>query len=159
MDRIEDRTVGTDGAGGVEDALERKLCFDVYATNLAFSRLYAPLLQPHGLTYPQYLVLTLLWERDNRTMGELGEALALGSNTLTPLLKRMASSGLIGRERDSHDERRVHVALAEAGRGLRAALRHVPDCVEAATGFAEPDIRALQAQLRLVRVNLRARTS
>lgn len=132
-------------------SLDDKLCFDVYATNLAFARLYAPLLEPHGLTYPQYLVLTLLWERDNQSMAELGRALSLRSNTLTPVLKRLASAALITRTRDGADERLVRIALTGVGRNLRTKLADVPDCVEEATGLTGTEIRDLQQQLRRVR--------
>ena len=146
------------GAGsrsdGFADDLDAKLCFDVYAVNLAFARLYAPLLEPFALTYPQYLVLTLLWERDGRNVGEVGEVLDLKSSTLTPLLQRLAAAGLLLRTRDTLDQRRVHLTLTEAGRALRERLREVPDCVERATGLREEEIRALQRQLRRVRAHL-----
>jgi DNA-binding MarR family transcriptional regulator len=98
------------------------LCFSVYAAQLAFNRLYKQILAPHGLTYLQYLVLVALAEAQergvDRTVGELGEALFLESNTLTPLLKRMEAAGLVARRRDPRDERVVRVTLAEAGAGL-----------------------------------------
>ena len=137
-----------------DDSLDRKLCFDVYALNLAFARFYAPLLDPHGLTYPQYLVLTLLWEADGRGLGEIGDALDLKSSTLTPVVKRLAAAGLVTRTRGADDERRVEIALTEQGRAMRARLRAVPSCVEEATGLSEPEIRALQRQLRTLRRNL-----
>ncbi|WP_299843201.1 MarR family winged helix-turn-helix transcriptional regulator [uncultured Jannaschia sp.] len=136
------------------DNLDAKLCFDVYATNLAFARLYAPLLEPHGLTYPQYLVLTLLWERDDRSMREIGETLYLRSNTLTPLLKRLAAAGYVERARSPNDERQVDVRLTQLGRDMRGRLAEVPDCVERATGLTEPEIRDLQRRLRNVRAHL-----
>ena len=142
-----------------DDALDLKLCFDVYATNLAFARLYAPLLEPHGLTYPQYLVLTLLWERDGRSVGEVGDILDLKSSTLTPVVKRLAMAGLVSRQRDVADERRVRVQLTEMGREMRVRLRDVPACVEEATGLTEPEIRDLQAQLRAIREHLRSASS
>ena len=142
-----------------DDALDLKLCFDVYATNLAFARLYAPLLEPHGLTYPQYLVLTLLWERDGRSVGEVGDILDLKSSTLTPVVKRLAMAGLVSRQRDVADERRVRVQLTEMGREMRVRLRDVPACVEEATGLTEPEIRDLQTQLRAIREHLRSASS
>ena len=139
------------------DALDLKLCFDVYATNLAFARVYAPLLEPHGLTYPQYLVLTLLWERDGRGVGEVGDVLDLKSSTLTPVLKRLEGTGLVTRTRESADERRVRIALTNEGRAMRQTLRDVPACVEEAAGLPEPEIRHLQRKLRSVRADLRAK--
>ena len=141
----------------LRDTLDAKLCFDVYATNLAFARIYAPLLDPHGLTYPQYLVLSLLWQADDRTMGEIGDALDLKSNTLTPVVKRLAAADLVIRSRGTVDERQVRVALTGAGRDMRSRLAAVPDCVERATGLDPAEIRALQDQLRRVRANLNGR--
>ena len=152
-ERIE--RVSSAAADQYPDALDLKLCFDIYATNLAFARLYGPLLEPHGLTYPQYLVLTLLWERDGRSLGELGQVLDLKSSTLTPVLKRLDAAGLVLRRRERGDERRVRVTLTRAGREMREALRHVPDCIERAAGLDEARINALQEQLRAVRANLR----
>lgn len=111
-----------------DDALEldRHLCFALYRASRAFTRAYAPLLEPLGLTYPQYLVFLALWERDGRAVHELGTCLALDSGTLTPLLKRLEQRGLIDRRRRSDDERVVEVFLTAAGRGLRARARKVP---------------------------------
>src|SRR5258706_14550153 len=94
------------------------LCFAVYAAGHGFNRIYKPLLEPIGLTYPQYLVMTALWEQDNQTVGGLGEKLSLESNTLTPLLKRLENQRRIRRVRDPRDERQVRVRLTAAGRAL-----------------------------------------
>ena len=153
----EDGRSGSTTAPEFDDALDLKLCFDVYATNLAFARIYAPLLEPHGLTYPQYLVLTLLWERDGRGVGEVGDVLDLKSSTLTPVLKRLEGAGLVTRTRESGDERRVRIALTDRGHAMRQTLRDVPTCVEEATGLPEPELRDLQTRLRTVRANLRAK--
>jgi DNA-binding MarR family transcriptional regulator len=99
------------------------LCFAVYAAGHGFNRVYKPLLEPPGLTYPQYLVMTALWERDDQTVGALGERLPLESNTLTPLLKRLESQGRIRRVRDPRDERQVRVQLTDAGGARRARPR------------------------------------
>ena len=152
-----DRREGAATEAAHADALDLKLCFDVYATNLAFARVYAPLLEPHGLTYPQYLVLTLLWERDGRGVGEVGDVLDLKSSTLTPVLKRLEGAGLVTRTRESNDERRVRITLTSEGRAMRQTLRDVPACVEEATGLPEAEIRDLQTRLRTVRANLRAK--
>ncbi|MGB6101852.1 MAG: MarR family transcriptional regulator, partial [Comamonas sp.] len=96
--------------------LDRQLCFALYSASLAMTRLYKPLLDAIGLTYPQYLAMLVLWERDGLTVSELGERLSLDSGTLTPLLKRMEVAGLLQRERDAQDERCVRVVLTRTGR-------------------------------------------
>ncbi|MBU8539230.1 MarR family winged helix-turn-helix transcriptional regulator [Falsiroseomonas tokyonensis] len=100
--------------------LEDNLCFALYAANHAFTAAYKPLLDPLGLTYPQYLVLLVLWEAEDQTVKALGQRLHLDSGTLTPLLKRMETAGLVRRRRDAEDERQVRIALTEAGRALQA---------------------------------------
>jgi DNA-binding MarR family transcriptional regulator len=113
--------------------LDGFLCFEVYSANHAFNRVYQPLLDKLHLTYPQYLVMVLLWERDGQTVGELGERLSLGSNTLTPLLKRLETLDYIKRGRDPVDERQVRARLTEKGRRLRAKALHIPGCILAAS--------------------------
>lgn len=107
-------------------SLDRQLCFALYGATNRVTRLYRPLLEALGLTYPQYLVMLALWETSPRTVGELGGALDLESSTLTPLLKRLESSGLIARRRDPKDERRVIVALTDAGQALRGQAAAIP---------------------------------
>ena len=154
-----DHSAGSDvDVGETDDALERKLCFDVYATNLAFARVYAPLLEPHRLTYPQYLVLSLLWDTESRSMAEIGRSLHLRSNTLTPVLKRLESLGLLVRTRHVEDERRVEVNLTDDGRAMQSKLSDVPECVERATGLAVGEMRTLQQALRRVRTALMEHT-
>jgi DNA-binding MarR family transcriptional regulator len=106
--------------------LDRQLCFALYAASRAMTRAYGPVLEPLGLTYPQYLVMLVLWETDDRTVGELGDRLGLDSGTLTPLLKRLEQRELIGRSRDPADERVVRIRLTDAGRALRDQATHVP---------------------------------
>jgi DNA-binding MarR family transcriptional regulator len=115
--------------------LDEFLCFEVYSANHAFNRVYQPLLDKLHLTYPQYLVMVLLWERDGQTVGELGERLSLESNTLTPLLKRLEALDHIKRARDPADERQVRAQLTEKGRRLRAKALHVPGCILTASGL------------------------
>jgi DNA-binding MarR family transcriptional regulator len=115
--------------------LDEFLCFEVYSANHAFNRVYQPLLDKLHLTYPQYLVMVLLWERDGQTVGELGERLSLESNTLTPLLKRLEIIDHIKRDRDPEDERQVRARLTEKGRKLRAKALHIPGCILAASGL------------------------
>ena len=100
-------------------SLDLQLCFALYSASLAMTKLYKPMLAPLGLTYPQYLAMLVLWEADDVTVTTLGERLMLDSGTLTPLLKRLESAGLVQRLRDATDERRVRVLLTPAGRALR----------------------------------------
>src|SRR5829696_8980045 len=100
--------------------LSNQLCFAIYATAHAFTRFYKPLLEPLGLTYPQYLVMLVLWERDGLTVKEIGQQLHLDSGTLTPVLKRLQATGYVRRSRDLPDERQVRVTLTQRGREIRA---------------------------------------
>lgn len=135
-------------------ALDRQLCFALYAASLAMTKLYKPLLAPLGLTYPQYLVMLALWERDGLAVSDLGERLALDSGTLTPLLKRLQAGGLVQRLRDSTDERRVLLQLTPAGRQLKARAATVPMAVAAASGCPLDDIQSLTRQLQALRQQL-----
>lgn len=107
--------------------LDRQLCFALYGAANRVTRLYRPLLDALGLTYPQYLAMLVLWEASPRTVGALGEALDLESSTLTPLLKRLETQGLVARTRDPEDERRVIVTLTPAGAALRDKAQAVPE--------------------------------
>jgi DNA-binding MarR family transcriptional regulator len=115
--------------------LDNQLCFAVYAAAHAFGRAYRSLLGRHDLTYPQYLVLMVLWEEDGLTVKEIGERLFLDSGTLTPLLKRLEASGRVRRARDRPDERQVSIFLTEAGEQLRGTLACVPNEAGGMTGF------------------------
>src|SRR6476659_1582192 len=106
--------------------LEIFLCFAFYSASHAFNRIYKPLLEELGLTYPQYIAMVLLWERDGQTVGELGQQLFLETNTVTPLLKRLETLGYVKRSRDPSDERQVRVHLTEVGRKLRQRALHIP---------------------------------
>ena len=136
--------------------LDNQLCFALYSTSLAMTKIYKPLLAPLGLTYPQYLAMLALWERDGVMVSELGDRLYLDSGTLTPLLKRLEASGLIARLRDVADERRVHVTLTAAGRRLKAKAAAVPDCVASAAGCPLSDLASLTQQVQALRVKLAA---
>ena len=109
--------------------LDRQVCFPLYAATNLLNRLYGPVLRPLGLTYPQYLVMLVLWEEEPQTVGALGARLYLDSGTLTPLLKRMEQAGHVSRTRDAEDERRVLIGLTERGRALRADALHVPETI------------------------------
>lgn len=127
------------------------ICFAVYSTGHAFSRVYKPLLEKLGVTYPQYLVLVALWAKDNQTVGSLGEMLFLESSTLTPLLKRLEGLKFLTRSRDPEDERQVRIRLTEKGAGLREAARDFPSCVDGATGLQGDALRKLRDDIRAVR--------
>lgn len=107
--------------------LENQICFSIYACSREITKLYRPLLQELDLTYTQYVTMLALWERDNVTVSELGARLYLDSGTLTPLLKKLESAGLVARNRDRKDERNVLISLTEAGWALRAKAADIPD--------------------------------
>lgn len=134
--------------------LDRQLCFALYSTMLAMTRLYKPLLDPLGLTYPQYLVMLVLWEGDGLSVSELGARLSLDSGTLTPLLKRLEAAGLVERLRDVHDERRVRLRLTAAGRAMQRRALALPAQVAAASGCALDEIGELTARLHKLRSSL-----
>ena len=131
------------------------LCFALYSTAHAVQSAYAPLLEPLGLTYPQYLVLVSLWGEDDQTVGQLGQALQLESNTLTPLLKRMEAQGLVLRARDSRDERQVRVSLSAAGREMQARAAGIPGCILEKSGMSLAALTALRDQVNSLRDQLR----
>jgi DNA-binding MarR family transcriptional regulator len=133
--------------------LDEQLCFAVYSTMLGINKVYRGLLKKLGLTYPQYLVMLVLWERDGLTVSEIGERLFLDSPTLTPLLKRLEASSLVVRERSSADERQVIVSLTGVGRRLRERALDVPGCVAAAMACAPGELEFLRGRL----VDLRGR--
>ncbi|GLJ81041.1 MarR family winged helix-turn-helix transcriptional regulator [Microbacterium imperiale] len=126
---------------------QHMVCFSLYAASRATTKAYAALLEPHGLTYPQYLVLVLLWSRDGRSVRDLGDALDLDSGTLSPLLRRMDRDGLVERTRTADDERVVTVSLTDRGRQLRADLAHVPTCIASGMGVTLDGARELIAAL------------
>ncbi|MFT4265965.1 MAG: MarR family transcriptional regulator [Xenophilus sp.] len=131
--------------------LDSQLCFAVYSASLAMTRLYKPLLDKLGLTYPQYLVMLALWEEDGLMVSALGERLSLDSGTLTPLLKRLEAAGFVSRVRDVADERRVHIMLTPKGRRLKTRALDVPGCLLAASQCSLEDIASLTRQLRALR--------
>lgn len=127
------------------------LCFAVYSAGHAFNRVYKPLLDRLGLTYPQYLVMVLLWERDDQTVGELGEQLFLESSTLTPLLKRLEALGHVERNRDRADERQVRVRLTDRGRALRERALDIPRCILDASRLGSRDAKRLLTEITALR--------
>jgi MarR family transcriptional regulator, organic hydroperoxide resistance regulator len=134
--------------------LDQFLCFEVYSANHAFNRVYQPLLDKLRLTYPQYLVMVLLWEGDGQTVGKLGARLSLESNTLTPLLKRLETLGYIKRNRDPADERQVRVRMTESGRALHAQALHIPGCILAASGLDARTAKKLMTGIAALRRTL-----
>ncbi|AYR25276.1 MarR family winged helix-turn-helix transcriptional regulator [Herbaspirillum rubrisubalbicans] len=133
--------------------LDNQLCFAMYSASLAMTKAYKKILAPLEITYPQYLVMLVLWERDDVTVSELGSRLFLDSGTLTPLLKRMESMGLLHRKRDAGDERRVVVSLSDAGRALRQQARTVPQQMSCMLPALE-QVRQLVGELKQVRKGL-----
>jgi DNA-binding MarR family transcriptional regulator len=134
--------------------LGEQLCFALYSTSLAMTKIYRKLLRDLGLTYPQYLVMLVLWERDGVSVSEIGERLFLDSATLTPLLKRIEALGLISRRRAHEDERQVIVSLSRAGRELRQKAGEVQDGVFHASGCALDELVAIKQQLDRLRGRL-----
>ena len=127
--------------------LDQQICFPLYAASRLVTRLYQPLLEPLGLTYPQYIVLMILWEESPFSVSRIGERALLASNTLTPLLKRLEQQGLIARRRAEHDERVVTIALTEAGQALRSECACVPLHLFAQIGYPVEDALLLKSQL------------
>ncbi|WP_280183024.1 MarR family winged helix-turn-helix transcriptional regulator [Nocardia cyriacigeorgica] len=133
-----------------ELALDNQVCFALYSASRAMIRLYRPLLDELGLTYPQYLVMLVLWERGEVSVKELGAALELDSGTLSPLLKRLESTGMVRRRRAAGDERSVVVETTPEGRALRDRAKAVPRRIGCATGLTASELAGFRAQLRAV---------
>lgn len=130
--------------------LEDQLCFALYAASRAMTARYRPLLDAIGLTYPQYLVMMLLWEEDNQTVGQLGARLSLDSGTLSPLLKRLTTAGLVTRHRRVEDERSVAIALTDTGRALRDKADAISEEIICALDLDRSEFADLKAKLNLV---------
>lgn len=128
--------------------LDQQLCFALYAASRSFTSLYRPLLEPLGLTYPQYLVMLVLWEQDGLTVRELGQRLQLDSGTLTPLLKRLHAAGLVSRQRRKEDEREVDVRLTEAGLALRQPASDIPACLATQLHLSLDQMQHLRDELK-----------
>ncbi|WP_342417484.1 MarR family transcriptional regulator [Paenibacillus sp. FSL R10-2782] len=126
--------------------LDNQLCFAIYACSREITKLYQPYLEKLGVTYSQYLVLIVLWEREECTVKELGEALYLDSGTLTPLLKRLQNAGLIDRKRSTQDERKVLISLTPEGSTLREKALSVPGCIQEKTSMTHDHFGSLLHQ-------------
>jgi MarR family transcriptional regulator, organic hydroperoxide resistance regulator len=135
-------------------SLDQQICFAVYSTAHAFNRVYKPLLDRLGLTYPQYLVMLVLWERDGVPVKEIGERLFLDSGTLTPLLKRMEAAELVKRSRSTEDERQVLIALTHKGLALREKARAMPEAILAASACSVSELTAMKDDLVALRDQL-----
>src|SRR5438132_14273028 len=136
--------------------LGNQLCFAIYSTAHAFNRVYKPLLDRLGLTYPQYLVMLVLWERDGVPVKDIGERLFLDSGTLTPLLKRLEAAGLIKRTRSTEDERQVLIALTPQGQALHDKARAVPQSILAASDCSVSELVAMKDEIVALRDRLNA---
>ena len=139
--------------------LKDQLCFSLYAASRSVTALYRPLLDELGLTYPQYLVLLVLWERGESPVKDLGAALQLDYGTLSPLLKRLEANGLVRRARRADDERSVAVALTEEGLALRDRALSVPPVIGTAMGLREEEFAALRGLLTKLTSSVQAYTS
>ncbi len=127
--------------------LDNQLCFALHSTSLLMTKVYKPLLQALGLTYPQYLAMMVLWEEDGLTVGEISSRLLTDPGSLTPLLKRLEAEGLLSRTRSREDERVVVVELTDKAKGI-------PQCILGASGLELEQLRKLQADLIALRGNL-----
>ncbi|MYZ41562.1 MarR family winged helix-turn-helix transcriptional regulator [Schauerella aestuarii] len=136
--------------------LDNQLCFALHSTTLAMTKVYRGLLTDLGLTYPQYLVMLVLWEGDGLTVSEIGTRLFLDSATLTPLLKRLETAGHLVRERSAQDERQVIVSLTAAGKRLRQRAESIPEGVQCATSCSTAELVEITAQLAALRTRLAA---
>lgn len=135
-------------------SLDNQLCFSLYAASIAMSRVYKPMLDKVGITYPQYLVLHALWDADDRTIGALADRLALESSTITPLVKRLEAAGFVTRARDPDDERHVRVRLTEKDDALRGESACIGEAVLERTGLSLDQAMGLTGQMHDLRASL-----
>ena len=131
--------------------LDQQLCFSLYGASMAINRAYKPMLDALGLTYPQYLVLSTLWETDRQTIGAIADRLSLEASTITPLVKRLEQAGFVARERDPSDERRVHVSLTKAGRDLGPRTACLTQTLLERTGLTVAQLVDLNTCIRALR--------
>jgi DNA-binding MarR family transcriptional regulator len=139
---------GNSGQGSGKPArVETQLCFAVYGAAHAFTRTYKPLLEPLGLTYPQYLVMLVLWDDDDQPVRAIGDRLGLDSGTLSPLLKRLEQAGLVKRVRDREDERQVRISLTDKGNDMRGKAAAVTRAIGSAVGCSLEEMETLRDEL------------
>lgn len=134
--------------------LDNQLCFALYSTSLQMTKVYKPLLQQLGLTYPQYIAMLVLWEQDGITVGEISARMLTDPGSLTPLLKRLEGEGLITRKRSASDERVVELRLTDKGRELRQQAESIPACILAASGLSLEELGRLKNELVELRGSL-----
>jgi DNA-binding MarR family transcriptional regulator len=134
--------------------LDGQLCFSLYSASMAITRVYKPILDRLGITYPQYLVLHALWERDGRTVGAIGERLALESSTITPLVKRLEAAGLVERKRNPEDERQVQVFLTAQGQAIREQCGCLGEAILEKTDLTLERLAALNREAQALRDSL-----
>jgi DNA-binding MarR family transcriptional regulator len=134
--------------------LDNQLCFALYSTSLLLTKVYKPLLQELGLTYPQYLTMMVLWDGDGITVGDISSRLLTDPGSVTPLLKRLEVEGLLKRTRSSVDERVVELFLTDKGRNLREQAKHIPSCILIATQQSAAELGALKTELVALRSSL-----
>src|SRR6476660_4346400 len=135
-------------------SLDNQFCFALYSASLAMTKTYKPFLDKLGLTYPQYLVMLVLWQQDDLLVKAIGERLFLDSGTLTPLLKRLEASAFVVRTRDESDERQVRITLTKEGRALKKKAQHIPQQILCASGRTQQLIQDLRSQLSAIRNDL-----
>jgi DNA-binding MarR family transcriptional regulator len=131
--------------------LDSQLCFSLYGTTIAINRTYKPMLDALGVTYPQYLVLSVLWEADGQTISVIADRLALEPSTITPLVKRLEQAGFVVRQRSTRDERLVGVHLTDKGRGLQAQTGCLTDTLLQRSGMTVEEIMALNERIQKLR--------
>jgi len=147
---------GSKNASDAPLQLSNQLCFAIYSTAHAFNRVYKPLLDRLGLTYPQYLVMLVLWEGDGVTVKVIGDRLQLDSGTLTPLLKRLEAANLVRRTRSTQDERQVVISLTPQGQALKEKARAVPQAILAASACSVMELAAIRSEMIALRDRLNA---
>ena len=131
----------------LDNKLDNQLCFALYSTSLQMTKVYKPLLQQLGLTYPQYIAMLVLWEQDGITVGEISARMLTDPGSLTPLLKRLEGEGLITRKRSASDERVVELRLTDKGRELRQQAESIPACILATSGLSLEELGKLKEEL------------
>jgi MarR family transcriptional regulator, organic hydroperoxide resistance regulator len=150
-----DESLTAAGAGSCNELLlDGQLCFALYSTSLMMTKVYKPLLQELNLTYPQYLAMLVLWEREGITVGDISARLLTDPGSLTPLLKRLEAEGLISRTRSKEDERVVQLYLTDQGKALYKKAQSIPPCILSSSGITLEQLQALQKDLVHVRGNL-----
>lgn len=134
--------------------LDQQLCFALYSTSLAMTKVYKPLLDKLGLTYPQYLIMLILWQNDGLALKDVGEQLQIDSGALTPVIKRMEAMGLLVRTRNPHNERTLEIRLSKAGWAMREQAVQVNRTIGLSCGMAEAEIHGLRRELVQLRAEL-----